>query len=376
MIFVLGVIVTFTDSSSYLPDAESSSPLSIPKRSSSRAPKVFNTTANTQHYPYSESDLTEHHYYSEHDQNDNRNNSAPSMPPPPYHLPAMQAPQAQFLLAQAMQHLSYIMTASGHHQSNSNPGLPAWPYQSAAGLGHPPQSFVSSPYNSGESDQVLYTTPTHHRHYRHSSQGFDLPPVASSSASMYTTPAHTRQNPHEINPSFSGATLPPSSPDLSPQRSSSLSNGRSKSLTRARSKSNGRRVSFRIDDDRPHGFNDHERTQLNPTDSSLDDWGPLELSSPSKHSPITLSKRGRSKSTQLESSHSPAIEPMTRSVGLKGKEKANVDVEHNSKSKGLTSHSRTETLVGRRFERGQTPGPPSAAPPARSQSILKHVKRA
>lgn len=289
------------------------------------------------------------------------------MPPPQY--PAMaptQGPQAQFLLAQAMQHLSYIMSASGHGQNHLHPNKEQpWPPQ---GLGSMPQYT----FGSHNPDWATYATPTHLRH-RHPSEMYDS---SLAGPLLYTTPAHPHPYPRAYTPSYSSATLPPSSPDQSPPSSPRTSVvdvplPRAPSLARGRSKSRGRRVSFRIDDDRPHGLDEHDRRSLRMEESDdlvQDDTVP---SSP-------LSKRGRSKSSKRDSSSapppiSPSPDREIQRTKTKDKMKAvTIDTPTNQPDPDRgQSHSNSKG----RFERGQTPGPPSTAPSTRSRSISRKDKR-
>jgi hypothetical protein len=277
------------------------------------------------------------------------------------------------------------MTASGH--AHPNAGQPPWPQSSP---GPSSSSYAPLHFNAHNTNWASYTTPTHPRH-RQPSDVFDSPPIASSSASIsastYTTPVHPHPYPYAFTPSLSNGTLPPSSPDQTITSSSPHTSPgdfeitRSKSLVRGRSKSRGRRVSFRIDDDRSHGLNDRERDQghglplrFESQDDDVDELGP---SSPSKHAPATSSNRSRSKSARRESSSGSVVRtsPMPRSKG-KGKAVALETTGDATVYEKWPSRAHSRHRVGRRFERGQTPGPPSIVPaPSRSQSILRHEKR-
>ena len=126
-------------------------------------------------------------------------------------------------------------------------------------------------------------------------------------------------------------------------------------------------MSFRIDDDRPHGLNEQERGQADGLplrfEDHNDDVIELVLSSPSKHAP---SNRGRSGSARQESS--------SRIRGMaKG---AVMDVSADEPDPNESpSRADLRQRVGLRYERAQTPGPPSMAPVvSRSRSILRHGK--
>jgi hypothetical protein len=355
---------------------EEPGPLKNTKRSSSSTrPRLFPptnynhnfATSNACHYPYSETYTPRHTPI--HNTNHNYHHSPP-VPSPQQQYPPMpptQGPQAQLLLAQAMHHLSYLMTASGHTtQPHLNVGQP-----SAAGPGFS-SSYGALTFNPYDSE---YITPTHPRH-RQPSNVLDSSPFASSSvstlASAHTTPIHLHPYPYTFTPSLSTTTLPPSSPNQvtssSPHTSpDEIKTSRSMSLGKGRSKSRGRRVSFRIDDDRPHGLNEQERGQADNLplrfEDHDDDVIERVLSSPSNHAP---SNRGRSRSARQESS--------SRSKGTaKG---AVMDIS-GDESDPNESPSRADSRQrpGLRYERAQTPGPPSIAPVvSRSRSILRHRK--
>jgi hypothetical protein len=317
----------------------------------------------------------------------------------------MHGPQAQYLLAQAMHHLSYLMSASGHG-AHPHPGVeqPSWPPLPApghvSGLAGPSASSYGPPphFISRGSYDTPHSTPPHSRH-RHS---FNSSPIASSGVSSsnsipsaYTTPVRAHPYPYTFTPSLSNATLPPSSPEdqhtASPPsphlRHGDIEITRSKSLMRGQSKSRGRRVSFRIDDDRAHGLNEHERGQrrsLLPLrfDQSQDDDdnGIDELELPDL-SGQTSSNRGRGKSARRESpsGFDVRMSPTPRSGTEKGKGKAKVvtALVVGTTRIGEESESLTRVLPGhregRRYERGQTPGPPSVT--GRTRSILRREKR-
>jgi hypothetical protein len=274
------------------------------------------------------------------------------------------------------------MTASGHAaHPHPNTGHPSWPQSHAAtGPGPSPSSYGPPPqFNSYSVGWTPSNTPTHLRH-RQRTDAFDSSPIASpssasTSVSAYTTPVHPHPYPYTFTPSLSNATLPPSSPDRATSVSPHISPGdveitRSQSLVRGRSKSRGRRVSFRIDDDRPHGLNERERGHghalpLRFEEDQEDDADELGLSG----SP----NRDRSKITRRESSSGSGIRrsPTPRN---KGKAKAtpvmNATRDESEPDESPT-RARSKQQVGRRYERGQTPGPPSITPASRSRSILR-----
>lgn len=270
-----------------------------------------------------------------------------------------------------MHHLSYLMSASGH--AHSNVGQPPWPQPPTAGPGPSSASYVPPAFDSHNSDWLLYNTP-HHRHRRRS-DAFDSSPIASSSASAYTTPIHQHPHPYTFNPSLSNATLPPSSPDQASSQPSSPS--RNFSSVRERSKSRGRRVSFRIDDDRPHGLSDRERSlQFDNHDSLAQDVNDPPTSSPlSKYAQATSLKRGRSKSIRRELSSEPAVKTSPRQTHSKGKHKAVIMDTAREDAEPDESPSRASAKTrSKRFERAQTPGPPSVTTASRSRSVLRHEK--
>jgi hypothetical protein len=342
---------------SYIVDDEQNPSL---RRSSSQGHVLPHSNSNTQHYPYSEM------YSGHHLHNPNHSRHANSVPPPQYSAPQIQGPQAQFLLAQAMHHLSYLMNASGH--AHPNVAHPPWPLPPTAGPGLPSSSYV--PPTSHNSDWPLYSTPSYRRHRRRS-DAFDSSPIASSSASAFTTPVHQHPHPYTFNPSMSNATLPPSSPDQPSSPPSSPS--QNYPSVRERSKSRGRRVSFRIDDDRPHGLSDRERSlRFDNHDNRIqDDIDPPASSSPSKYAQAASSKRGRSKSIRRELSIESAVKTSPPQMRSKGKSKAVIMDDAESDESPSRASAKTRS---RRFERGQTPGPPSATPASRSRSILRHEK--
>jgi hypothetical protein len=268
------------------------------------------------------------------------------------------------------------MTASGHtHPAHPNAGPSPWPHSGPGPL----SSYAPPSLNSHDTNWPSHAIPTRPRHPRRS-DSFDSPTVASSSspsisASTYTTPLRPHPHPYAFTPSLSNATLPPSSPDQTTSSSPYTSPGDfgipgSKSLVSGRSRSRRRRVSFRIDDDLLH---DHEgeRHSLPPPRFEDHDDDIEELTSPSKHARAASSNLGRSASVRRESSFAPA------SKG-KAKEIPTVPSRDESESEQEESPSRqahSGGKVGRRFERGQTPGPPTIiTPAARSRSILKHKR--
>lgn len=240
-------------------------------------------------------------------------------------VPPMQGLQAQYLLAQAMHHLSYLMTASGHAaHPHPNTGHPSWPQSVSA-----------------------YSTPVHHPH----------------------------PYPYAFTPSLSNATLPPSSPDRATSSSVHTSPDdveitRSQSFVRGRSKSRGRRVSFRIDDDRPHGLNERERGQgyalpLRFEEDHEDDADELGLSSSPNRDRSTITRRESSSRSGIRRSPTPRN---------KGNAKPTLFMDASwdeSEPDESPTRARSKQQVGRLYERGQTPGPPSITPTSRSRSILR-----
>jgi hypothetical protein len=169
----------------------------------------------SQTHRFADHELHEQHRYSQppYTPQYNRHNT-PFTAPPPNFAP-INDPQTQFYIAQAVQHLAYLM-----NPAQLPPG--GWP-------GHHPASFPSPFSNPHWSP---YTPPSHRAQSSH-------PPITGLS---YSTPTHQHPYPHSFTPSLSHTTLPPSSPEVpSPPT-------RPTSLVR-RSKSRGRRVSFKLDDD-------------------------------------------------------------------------------------------------------------------------------
>ncbi|KAG6910696.1 hypothetical protein DXG01_008740 [Tephrocybe rancida] len=135
----------------------------------------------------------------------------PPRPPHPSHNPhdqqpmytPFQDPRAQHIFTQAIQQIFAL-------------GSAPW--------GPPPPARGSTPF-----------TPTHHRRHR----------ADHTPASMYSTPMHhPHPYPYSYDPMMSGATLPPSSPEIPP---SSSGGPHRKSLVK-RSRSRGRNVSFKEED--------------------------------------------------------------------------------------------------------------------------------
>lgn len=122
-------------------------------------------------------------------------------------------------------------------------------------------------------------------------------------------------------------------------------------------------MSFRIDDDRPHGLSDFDREQghflaLRFDEDHDDDVEELRHSSPSKQTASPSKGKGKAKAAVTDPGRDPG--------------------EDGSESERRDSPSRTHSSqrVGRRFERGQTPGPPLIVrASSRSRSIWRHEKR-
>ncbi|CCM03538.1 uncharacterized protein FIBRA_05672 [Fibroporia radiculosa] len=121
-------------------------------------------------------------------------------------------------------------------------------WNAAAGL--PPGSGHAIPYPSFSPQTMQWPPQTPHkrRKSRHRMQS-EVPSSdgagPSMPSSMYSTPSHPHPYPYSYDPSFSRATLPPSSPPESLRSSSPAPAERSRSQSKAR----GRRVSFKLDDD-------------------------------------------------------------------------------------------------------------------------------
>ncbi|KAH7921562.1 hypothetical protein BV22DRAFT_1132191 [Leucogyrophana mollusca] len=154
------------------------------------------------------------------------------------HIDPMQAQQAQFLLAQAMQQLSYIMSAAlpayssppTRTPSRAPTGAPHGPPHGTPN-GAPSRPFhIASPTPSGQ--WVYQALPAQ--------QAWGPGKVDAS----YSTHALHHHSP-PASPS-SLTTRPPPSPEQSPVTNINAQ-ATSSSLARGRSKSRGRRVSFKLD---------------------------------------------------------------------------------------------------------------------------------
>ncbi|TFK52555.1 hypothetical protein OE88DRAFT_1807440 [Heliocybe sulcata] len=143
---------------------------------------------------------------------------APTFPPlPPRDTsfqpdPTTQA-QAQYLLVQAMHHLSYLISAT------PAPGVPPLGWA-------PPTTFPPLPSYPFPQEPRPPQTPSHrhrsrsrHRSAALAQSSSSSSPTRPSSSSILSTPSHTRHPlPHSYDPAYSRATLPPSSPPLSSPR--------------------------------------------------------------------------------------------------------------------------------------------------------------
>ncbi|EPQ54492.1 hypothetical protein GLOTRDRAFT_111289, partial [Gloeophyllum trabeum ATCC 11539] len=249
--------------------------------------------------------------------------------------------QAQYLLAQAMQHLSYLISATGTpHQHQHGPGLaPPWTPPFA-----PPTYPLSLPPGPWPPQ-----TPSHRSRHRSQVPFPSSSPAGShhpSSSSALVTPSHSRHPyPHSYDPAFSGATLPPSSPEPeSPISSPDFEKMRPKPLAgRGRSKSRGRRVSFKLDEDSPPRRANSSlgpvRSRSSNGDDNLartsdDDAGDMYVFGP--RSARKRSVRRGTPAAARSSSPSKTREDIS-------------DVE--------SASDRGSPM--KKFERGQTPGPPS-----------------
>ncbi|KAA1469983.1 hypothetical protein DENSPDRAFT_655479 [Dentipellis sp. KUC8613] len=213
--------------------------------------------------------------------------------PPPY--PPVNGQQAQYLLAQAMHHLSYLISASSGGPPAVSGEQLAWPSMAPAMGGQYGQSF--SP---------LYWTPHAPRHLPYAQPERDSSPDASSSRARapYRTSTH-----HSglYYPPFTPGTLPPSSPepdDLSGSSPPLRPCSRPRSMSRGRSKSRGRRVSFKLDDG-PPVFARRDKDDLDWRSrqvwESSDYEVPLASSSPrTSPEPETPKACGRSRSVRRE----------------------------------------------------------------------------
>ncbi|KAF8158280.1 hypothetical protein B0H34DRAFT_708140 [Crassisporium funariophilum] len=146
-----------------------------------RSPSKVNSFQPAYHYPYPRLPYTA--------QPQHRQSSQMFAPVPD--------PRAQFIIAQAMQQLSALVSA---------------PWEP------PPDPYTPSRHHRDRGSKPTFSTPTHQHPY-----------------------------PYSYDPNLSHATLPPDSPQSS-SSDEKLSGGRRKSLV-GRSRSRGRRVSFKVDSD-------------------------------------------------------------------------------------------------------------------------------
>ncbi|KDQ62415.1 hypothetical protein JAAARDRAFT_189742 [Jaapia argillacea MUCL 33604] len=279
-----------------------------------------------------------------------QNTHAASVPPPAF--PSHGAPhydpiQGQYLLAQAISHLTYVMTATGFPGVNQPPQHP-WPNQSSSGSSSfPPYPHAPYPHHTPWAP----ITPTHRSHHRtnHDQRSSSPPSTAgpSMSNSVYTTPSshHPQPYPYMFDPSMSNATLPPSSPvPSSPPLSPGLDH---RSKSRGRSKSSGRRVSFKLDS------GSEERLQLEAVDDSK--RAPRMKGKPPE--PQRMDE-GSAPSREMPPDD-PQLLPKASSKG-KGKTRAISDDD-------LPSPTQVMGIP----ERGRTPGPPSKLSRGSSQPMRK-----
>ncbi|KAI0947312.1 hypothetical protein AcV7_009768 [Taiwanofungus camphoratus] len=265
----------------------------------------------------------------------------------PHPNAAVQDPQAQLQIAQTIHHLAYLLNSAGLPLNQGFP--PAYP---------PPFPHYSPNWPP--------FTPTHKHQRSGRHQQFDAPSSEagpSRSSSVYATPTHPHPYPYSFDPSFSGATLPPSSPAGSSEPSSPVQ--RQRSITRGRSKSRGRRVSFKLDDnDRPLPPTPHKHHEDADLSRAEDSEGShvKQGGHAGRSEPSTSRLRGRSKSgdaicrTATKSVHAAAS---------KGKARADFAGDDSAESTGAEDRHDGR---GKRFERGRTPGPPSQ----RERSMLAH----
>jgi len=234
---------------------------------------------------------------------------------------------AQMRFAQAAHYLSYLMSAAASLPPPTGypPGYSPLPF--------PPQAPQWPPW-----------MPVHRSQRSQRDQQSDLSSSdagPSKFASSYHTPSHLHPYPFTFDPSYSSASLPPSSPPASSVHSSPI--GRSPSLVTGRSKSRGRRVSFKLDgNDRP--------VLPSPPAMSGDEESEAERGVTSRrpqgheadaNDRPAVARKAKSKVSGRAST--PAVKPD------KGKARADLVEE----SGGPDSDR------GRKRERGRTPGPPA-----------------
>lgn len=270
----------------------------------------------------SSSDQSDDSQQSRHARSQSHFNSHPSSDPacypyaqPPYHPqqhpPHMYDPRAQFIISQAMHQLSALVAGG--------PWTPPGP-----------RSHTPVPY-----------TPTHHHQFpRHSGSG--------RSQTMYITPTHhPHPYPYVYDPAFSGATMPPDSPELhSSLTASGIGDGvRRKSLV-GRSRSRGRRVSFHVE----------EVTEVRDEDQMDVHYSPS----------ISDSRRKKREGSQMGKGHgssdesSPSRNDASPKPHRKAKAEGKVKVAPKHKPSQNEDEDDSEPRVkdrGRSFRRAQTPGP-------------------
>ncbi|PPQ66267.1 hypothetical protein CVT24_007285 [Panaeolus cyanescens] len=169
-------------------------------------------------------------------------------------------PRAQFIITQAMQQLSALVTGG-------------WA---------PPQHY------DGATPSTYYPDPRY--------------------PNPYVTPTHRR--PSGYNSNFSNATLPPDSPEPSPEKSST---GRRKSLVR-RSRSRGRRVSFHFDGK----IASTGKSPSPPVEDDLDSSPTKRAHERSQKRGTPFSGKGKARETTYESSENSEIESDGPSTYVRG----------------------------------------------------------
>ncbi|TFY66723.1 hypothetical protein EVG20_g4370 [Dentipellis fragilis] len=225
----------------------------------------------------------------------------------PSPFPPVNGQQAQYLLAQAMHHLSYLISASSGGPPVASGEQLAWPPMAPAMGGQYGQSFPP-PY---------WAPPAlPHHPYAQPERGSSPDASGSRARAPYRTPTHHSGS---YYPPSTPGTLPPSSPepeDLSGSSPPLRPCSRPRSMSRGRSKSRGRRVSFKLDDG-PPVFARRDEDDLDWRSrqvwESSDYEVPLASSSPrTSPEPVTPKARGRSRSVRREvSPTAPGVQTNT-----------------------------------------------------------------
>jgi hypothetical protein len=272
-------------------------------------------------------------------------------------VPPIADVQNQFVLAQVMHNLNYLMAAIGYPS-------PIPPPHVQDANGHSSARFPSYP----QPPWPPYT-PTHSRHYNAHPAGDAI--SASSSTSAFATPTHLhpRSRSHTVDPSYSSGTLPPSSPEPS----SPILVSASRSRSRGRSKSRGRRVSFKLDDDHLDRHSDEEAALDRPAHDRDEPRFATDLGArpgrtdrqPYIELPLRKGPQSGSRSRQ------PPSNPTGDSCAPHGSRRrvpSPVEVVSDSEPESAGLSDNESPSRGRRLVRGQTPGPSSPIEDSRGRS--------